>query len=233
MQINFYYSLLVSFIIGCSVAIPTDAQGKSTLLIREGPPAIKDDQIIGFKNSLISRLLIKKTSKQKLRRKRDNNDSMDIKAIQAKINDHHTMIEDNRIMINNIINNSVNNNNIQEVIATHYSTAAPVWSSWRDVAIVFVVCVSFAQIIYFCACQVKLRPCDYFISSIFKRYHTRQSVKHRGSARPLNIQDRINMLHVEPRKYPSMIPHTFVKTIEDEYADINQNDGQTQEQNQH
>jgi len=49
---------------GYSVVIPTDTQGKSTLLIRQGPPAIKDGQTIGFKNSLIS-LLIKTTSKQK------------------------------------------------------------------------------------------------------------------------------------------------------------------------
>ena len=154
---------------------------------------------------------------------------MDIKAIQAKINDHHTMIEDNRIMISNIINTSINSDSIQQVIASHYSTKAPIWSSWRDVVIIFVVCVAIVQIIYFCACQVKLRPFDYFISSIFKRYNTRQSVKQRAFVRPSNIQDRINMLHREQRKYPSVIPHTFIKTVEDEYADINQNDGQPKE----
>jgi hypothetical protein len=147
---------------------------------------------------------------------------MDIKAIQATVNDHRTMIQDNRLMINNIVNNAINNNTIRQAISNHYSNTVPIWNSWRDVALIFVVCVSLAQIIYCCACQVKLRPCDYLLSRIVQRYDGRQSEKQRPLVRLSTIDNRTNMLYSQKRKYPSTVPQSFVTTVEDDYADIHQ-----------
>ena len=54
-------------------------------------------ELLVSKNALIGGLLTKTINEQKLREKRDNVDNIDVKAIQAIINDHRTMIEDNRI----------------------------------------------------------------------------------------------------------------------------------------
>jgi hypothetical protein len=213
---NLSYVLLLRFIIYYSIVSPTDAQGKLSFIIRH-------DQLIGIKNSSIRGLLTKETNEQKLREKRDNTGNVDIKAIQATINDHRTMIEDNRIMIYNMINNSINNTSVQQAISNHYSTAAPMWNSWRDIALIFVTFVAFVQVIYYCACQVKLRPCDYLVSRTLQRHDTRQSQKQRSSVRSSTIDNSINMLHSQKRKYPSPHQQSFVKTVEAEYADIHQN----------
>lgn len=112
--------------------------------------------------------------------------------------------------------------------------------------------VSIAQITYYCAYQVKLRlphveiygmktalygkitvkiwititidqECDYLVSRIFQRYDTRQSQKGRALVGPETIDNRINMLYIQKRKYPSMLPHSFLTTVGDDYADIRRN----------
>jgi hypothetical protein len=92
MPMNLSYVLLLRLIIYYSIVSPTDAQGKLSVIIRH-------DQLIGIKNSSIRYLLTKETNEQKLREKRDNTGNVDIKAIQSTINDHKTMIEDNRIRV--------------------------------------------------------------------------------------------------------------------------------------
>jgi len=99
MPMNLSYVLLLRLIIYYSIVSPTDAQSKLSFTIRHDQRSIKDDQLICIKNSSIRWLLTKEINEQKLREKRDNTGNVDIKAIQATINDHKTMIEDNRIRV--------------------------------------------------------------------------------------------------------------------------------------
>jgi hypothetical protein len=45
----------------------------------------------------------------------------------------------------------------------------------------------------------------------------------RSLLRSSTIDNSINMLHSQKRKYPSLLQQPFVKTVEDEYADIHHN----------
>jgi hypothetical protein len=161
MSMNLSYALLLRFIICYSIVSPTDAQGKLSFIIRHDQRSIEDDQLIGVKNSSIGCLLTKGTNEQKIREKRDNTGNVDIKAIQATISDHRTMIEDNRIMIYNMLNNSINNTSVQQAISNQYSTAAPIWNSWRDIALIFMTFVAIVQIIYCYVCTIIASIIDY------------------------------------------------------------------------
>jgi hypothetical protein len=143
---------------------------------------------------------------------------MDIKAIQATINDHRTMIS-------NIINNSINSSNIQQAVLNHYSNTAPVCNSWRDVALIFLLFIAFVQILCCCACQVKLRLWDYFVSNISRRHDTRRlqnNNKKRKNDCYLDHQPsvkRTNMRHSEKSENPFMVPKLRAATLEDDYAE--------------
>lgn len=225
MPVNLFHTIILGLIICYSIAIPINREDKSSF-IRNGQYSIQADQIIGIrKRSMKSSLNI--TKEGELRQKRDNVGTMDIKAIQTTINDHKTMIEDNRVMIFNIINSSINTNNIKEAVTSHYTNAPPMWSSWRDSALVFVTTVIMIQVISFCAFYVKLKPCDLIISRILKRYDTRQSTKGRPLFSPLAMDNGANLEHAQKRQHLAKNQQASMRNIEQDYADIQHNRGPT------
>ena len=114
--INLFYRLILSFIICYSIPIPINMEDKSSC-IHSGQHSIQANGIFGVKNTSVHHSL-NRTNEGKLREKRDYTGDMDIEAIQTTINDHKTMIEDNRIMIYNIINNSITKTTYNKLLPT-------------------------------------------------------------------------------------------------------------------
>mgnify|MGYP001096358022 CR=1 FL=1 len=158
-----------------------------------------------------------------LRKSRDINDNIDVNAIQTTINDHRTLIEDNRLMINNIINNPINNTNLQQIISYHYATQTPIWNSWRDVALIFVTTIIIIQIICICVSQIKLKPCDYAVSRILDRHVTRESQKQRQSIRSPSTDHINNRTYKQKPTYLSPRQQLAIKSVEEEYEEVQRN----------
>lgn len=219
MPMNLVHIIILGFIIYYSIATPINREDGLSF-IRNGQHSKHADQIIGIKKR--SMRFSPNTTTRKLRQKRNNVDTMDIKAIQTTINDHKTMIEDNRVMIYNVINSSINTNNIKEAVVNHYTNAPPIWSSWRDCALILVTIVTVIQIISFCTYHVQLKPCDFIISRILQRYENRPSVKPHSLFSTLATDNPVNVVHARKRQYPPICQQPSVKNIEDQYAEIQQ-----------
>ncbi|CAF0983739.1 unnamed protein product [Rotaria sordida] len=127
-----YCLLVLGFVMWFAIAMPIDKKNRSSSLLLSivyDQRLIKNNYIVRIRNASISHLLNTTAFKEKLRQKRDSVDNTDIKAVVATINDHRMMIDDHRTMINNIINNSININNLQAAVSNHYSKTTPIWSS--------------------------------------------------------------------------------------------------------
>lgn len=113
-----------------------------------------------------------------MRNERDVTSENDIRAIQATINDHRTMIEDNKIAIINMINNGSVNNNFQRYFARdRQASVAPRLNDWRDILLLFVSLFVASQVLYYCLCQVQLKPCDFLIAQMLQRHQKSQKIK--------------------------------------------------------
>ncbi len=228
MMLTVRYCLLVlGFVIWFSIAIPIDRKDRSSSFLFSIPydqQLIEKNYIAPIKNEFISHQLNKSEFKEKLRQKRDSTDNTDIKAIVATVNDHRTMIDDHRTMINNIINNSINTNNLQTVVSNHYSKTTPIWTSWRDIVLIFLLSKAIIEIFYCCICHVKFKPWDYLVSLIFERHQIRQSAKERKVSRRSIHNNTLNMEHINKSKERTMYPNPHLSTIEEDYAFIHNNE---------
>ncbi|CAF1570784.1 unnamed protein product [Rotaria magnacalcarata] len=93
-----------------------------------------------------------------LRRKREEDDTTNIKAILATINTHQTKIDDHRIMISNIVNGTDNSKIFEKAVSNHYSNAGPIWTSWRDICLIILMIFALCQNLYCCIVKVQLKP---------------------------------------------------------------------------
>ncbi|CAF1290341.1 unnamed protein product [Rotaria sordida] len=131
--VPFYCFLLASFAVRYSIAIPSIGSAGnnsdwSSTISQHRKQSFMENEINVNKNKSID-LLDKETitdRQQQQRAKRDNTGGVDVKAIQATINNHRTMIEDHRIMIDQIMNNSINISNIQQAVSDHFSNTTPI-----------------------------------------------------------------------------------------------------------
>ena len=216
--------LIFTFVIWYSATTATDKEAKPSPSTSRDQESIQNNYISADKRKLFILVFNETEFKKKLRRKRDTSDNTDIKAIVATINDHRTIMDDHRTMINNIINNSINTNLIQRAVAYHYSNIPPAWNSWRDIALVVLLLALFVQIFYWCVCHVKLRPWDYFISRIFQCYHTRQTKQGQEFSQPYIFNHRAEIDQKDNDEHRFIVQKPLVSTIEDDYVAIRNSD---------
>lgn len=86
--------------------------------------------------------------------------SIDIKALQATIND-------NRIMIEYLFNNTINQTLLAEALHAH-ARKAPSFSSWRDLVDILSIAIILIALIYFFICRIGLSPCDKIVEYLFR-----------------------------------------------------------------
>ncbi|CAF1440475.1 unnamed protein product [Adineta ricciae] len=96
-----------------------------------------------------------------IQRRDVNNGNFDVHAIQTTINDH-------RVMINYLINNSINATFVADAISTYHSKTGPILTSWRDLVDLVFVCLLIGFLMYFLICRAGFAPCDKVLQCLFK-----------------------------------------------------------------
>ncbi|CAF1440438.1 unnamed protein product [Adineta ricciae] len=96
-----------------------------------------------------------------IQRRDVNNGNFDVHAIQTTINDH-------RVMINYLINNSINATFVDDAISTYHSKTGPILTSWRDLVDLVFVCLLIGFLMYFLICRAGFAPCDKVLQCLFK-----------------------------------------------------------------
>jgi hypothetical protein len=100
---------------------------------------------------------------------RNNNDrarrdidagSIDIKALQTTINDH-------RIMIEYLFNNSINETFLGQTLKKQ-SRMGPSFSSWRDLVDLFCIGLVSIIVLYLLICRTGFSACDHLIAFLFR-----------------------------------------------------------------
>lgn len=126
-------------------------------------------------------------------------------------------MNDHRTMINNI-NSSMYGNAMQNVVSNHYSERGPIWSSWRDIALLLILAFVVIQIMYYCVYRVKLRPWDHLISCIYQR-HTKREL---NKAKEHQIPHRAcKNIYPNIESFPDSYSTSPITTVEDQYAALN------------
>ncbi|CAF0796223.1 unnamed protein product [Adineta steineri] len=86
---------------------------------------------------------------------------IDIKALQATVNDH-------RSMINVMMNNSMNATFIDAAFINSQKRTGPILTSWRDLVDLVTIAIFIGIIAYYCFCRSRCNPCHKIILYLFK-----------------------------------------------------------------
>jgi Sec-independent protein translocase protein TatA len=104
------------------------------------------------------------------RKKRDvDGGTIDIKALQTTINDHRVMIE---YLFNNTINGSV----LADALHNH-ARIGPSFTSWRDMIDLLCVGLLVIVMIYLLVCRIGLSRCDDLGEFLCRPIHNRKRLK--------------------------------------------------------
>ncbi len=115
-------------------------------------PLVNNIEMINLTSTMISAAIIGQENRHLIKRNTDAG-TMDIHALQTKINDHRTMI-------NYLINNSINATFVVHAINNHHSETGPILTSWRDLIDLFFISFLIAYFTYFLLCRTGFSPCD-------------------------------------------------------------------------
>jgi hypothetical protein len=74
--------------------------------------------------------------------------SNNIYALQKKVNEHRKMIDDDRHMIQYLVNNTISITQFNRYYAEQYSNSKPIWKSWRDVSLVAFLIIGLIGLVY-------------------------------------------------------------------------------------
>jgi hypothetical protein len=85
--------------------------------------------------------------------------TIDMKAFQNTIND-------NRIMIEYLFNNTLNHTFLAEALINH-ANRAPSLNNWRDIVDIICLLIIVLLIMYYLFCRIGLSPCDHAIMWLF------------------------------------------------------------------
>ncbi|CAF1688632.1 unnamed protein product [Adineta ricciae] len=86
--------------------------------------------------------------------------SIDAKALQNTIND-------NRIMIEYLFNNTINHTILADALLKH-TNRIPTFTSWRDLVDVICIVTFIFLALYYIICRIGIQVCDKFIVWIFR-----------------------------------------------------------------
>lgn len=113
-----------------STAVSIDSKVKTTIANQHQPKSLLEHEDHGIPHSAPE---IQKSGRRV--RRQNRGDNIDMKSLLSIINNDKTMIDDHRIMLNN----SINVNAIQIAVSEHHTKVDPIWTSWRHIALVFVL----------------------------------------------------------------------------------------------
>ncbi|CAF1521412.1 unnamed protein product [Adineta ricciae] len=111
--------------------------------------------------------IIPKTKYQK----RELTANNDIKALQTTINDH-------RVMIEYLFNNSINESTLTKTFQDH-SPRPPTFSSWRDIIDMICIIIIIGALIHFLICIHGNPLCDRIISCLFRPILRRTQIQNK------------------------------------------------------
>lgn len=118
------------------------------------------DELLG-KTSCLSAAKPSNLKSESNRERRDvNAGTNDIKALQTTINDH-------RVMIEYLINNTINQTVLTTTVYNH-SRMAPSFSSWRDLVDILLITLLSILIIYLIICRTGFSKCDKVLICLFQ-----------------------------------------------------------------
>jgi len=124
-----------------------------------------------------------KNDQLKLRSKRsdDTNDAStnNVYALQSTINDHRTIIDDHRKMINYLMNNTINITQLNQHYTEQHTNTTPIWKSWRDVSLLLLIFISFCAIIVFLV--IRFHPIDILTSILLRRHQNKQNQNNKNN----------------------------------------------------
>ena len=71
-----------------------------------------------------------------------------IYALEKKVNEHRKMIDDDRHMIQYLVNNTISIAQFNRYYVEQYSSSKPIWKSWRDVSLVVFLIIGLIAMLY-------------------------------------------------------------------------------------
>src|SRR5207302_473959 len=113
-----------------------------------------------------------------------SSNSQHIYALQSTINDHRTIIDDHRKMINYLMNNTINITQLNDYYTDQHSKLTPLWTSWRDISLLLLIFIYLCTIIYILV--RRFRPLDVLTSVLLRRRQNKQQEKQQNRTRTIN-----------------------------------------------
>ena len=146
------------------------------------------------KNACQSKIKQDTISDRKNRNPRDvNAGNTDIHAIQTTVNDH-------RVMIEYLVNNSINQTFLANALYNH-SRNKPSLTNWRDLVDLLCITVFIIITLYFLICRVGIHPFDQLIIYLFTPVLNRTLKKNKSSTgqsdyttTPTTVNQQLNTL---------------------------------------
>jgi hypothetical protein len=159
MDINIIFCLhfSASFWFDLTNGLPMNEKNQ-TVLCQQPTKTLKEIQELVKQQSC---LILKKEITNDIQKRDINGGNLDIHAIQTTVND-------NRVMINYLINNSINATFVADAIETYHSKTGPIFTSWRDLVDLFFIILFLGFFIYFIICRGGFVPCDRLLQCLFK-----------------------------------------------------------------
>lgn len=108
----------------------------------------------------------------RIKRASDTGSSNHIYALKSTVNDHRTIIDDHRTMINYLMNNTVNITQLDQHFAEQHMKRRPIWTSWRDISLLFLVFIVMSLLIYFLV--ITLKPLEILTRFFVRRHQMKQ-----------------------------------------------------------
>jgi hypothetical protein len=147
-----------------------------------------------------------------MRTKREDNPSSisHVYALQSTINDHRTIIDDHRKMINYIMNNTINITQLNDYYAEQHTKTLPIWKSWRDISLLLLIFICFCILIYILA--KRFHPLEALTSVLLRRHQNKQQQQ-------LQPQTKINNEKKGPIHYNHKdLQLPIVSTVQRDYV---------------
>ena len=148
-------------------------------------------------HQLLTRSPCASNSNRKMRTKREDNPSSisHVYALQSTINDHRTIIDDHRKMINYLMNNTINITQLNDYYAEQHSKATPVWTSWRDISLLLLVFICVCTLIYILA--KRFHPLEALTSILLRRHQNKQQQQGKSQMKVNNNEK--GSMHYNPK----------------------------------
>lgn len=145
-------------------------------LVNTTAMAIQCHRVLNYEQ--IQELLVRSPcalDQRRMKRNGNTDSSGHIYALKATVDDHRTIIHDHRTMINYLMNNTVNVTQLQQYFVEQHSRGGPVWKSWRDLSLIFLIILCLSMAIYIIFLQ--FRPLDRLTSVLVRRQEEKHQQK--------------------------------------------------------